>query len=140
MVDFRPPCHFGKATIGAIIYVDNCVFVGTESETVRQARKLAAEALERYHLPIHDIEDEQSEMESLGLHFGQDAIGSTAKRRWKLRRALEAVLPRPFLSGSQLEVLIGQLTFCFLINRPLLSMFNSVYVYMRRCYHKKNRL
>ena len=48
------------------------------------------------------------------------------ERLWKVRLATEALLRRKRCSGKILEVLIGHLTYCFLVRRPLLSIFNAV--------------
>eukprot|EP00972_Heterocapsa_arctica_P018924 2795584-Heterocapsa_arctica.AAC.1 len=57
----------------------------------------------------------------------QHSATDTAKRFWRVRAGLLHAVRRGRLSGRALEVLIGHATFCGLSNRPVLSVFHTVY-------------
>ena len=58
----------------------------------------------------------------------------TLKRLRRVRRGLRAACRRKRLTGQALEILVGHATFCGLSNRPLLSVFHTVYRFIERHY------
>ena len=123
-----------------VIYVDNAVFIGRDKAKVTDLRKKAHLALEAAGLPIHEEVEHSRELETLGLRFGPKGVQSTAKRRWKLRRAIDHVLRKQRMTGSELEHLVGRLTFCLLIRRPLLCVLRSCYTYIKKYYKQERRV
>ena len=104
------------------------------------ARREAAAVLTAAGLPVHDVVEEACDLETLGLHLRQNSCTCTLNRRWKLRQAARAVLARPFLTGEQLEVLLGHYTFAFLLRRCCLSVFRASYTHVQRYYKQRRRL
>ena len=140
LFDFAPPPSFaGEPSCAQILYVDNGIFMSCTRGVSETARAQAEAALNAYSLPVHEITHESHEVETLGLRFEAGQCSSTNQRRWKLRRAVEFVLRRDRISGEELEVLVGHFTFIFLLRRPCLSIFKSVYEYMHRHYKQKRR-
>ncbi|CAE7388043.1 unnamed protein product [Symbiodinium sp. CCMP2592] len=60
----------------------------------------------------------------------------TSKRFHRVRQAIRGILQRKRVSGKVLEIVVGHATFCAMLCRPLLSIFNTVYKYIRSCYFK----
>ena len=57
----------------------------------------------------------------------------TAKRFWKLREGIGALLAARRVSGDCLRVIIGHCTFAALLVRPLLSCFHDCYRFVEAC-------
>ncbi len=64
----------------------------------------AAKLVNAVGLPLHEIEDDLSVAEVLGLELDGLALkGRLAERkRWRLRQGVRAFLRRPLVSGQQL--------------------------------------
>ena len=121
-------------------YVDNEVFIANQPKTSAASRAVAYESLGASGLPFHEIQDDQRVITTIGLEL--DGINTlsrlSAVKRWRLRFAVRALLRRPFLTGAQLEVIVGHFTFVFLLNRPTLSIFRAAYDFNRQSYHNKS--
>ena len=59
------------------------------------------------------------------------SVTISSARYWRLWHALDVVLKRGRASSLEVECLVGHLTFAFLVRRPLLSCFRSVYDFMQ---------
>ncbi|CAE7797631.1 unnamed protein product [Symbiodinium sp. CCMP2592] len=69
----------------------------------------------------------------LGWEFENSGFfGPTARRVWKTRLAIRALLRRRRASGKQLEILIGLCSFISLARRECLGIFAEVYKFMRQ--------
>ena len=122
LFDFLP-APASDSRCSSIVYVDNGIYMSSKPGVSEQTRKLAQDALERRGLPIHDIESDQSSIACLGLQLDPSGCGSTRTRRWKLMQAITHVLEHPRITGEELEILVGHLTFCFVLRRPCLAIF-----------------
>ena len=125
-----------------VVYVDNEVFISDSPGVGSADRKKAFDSLGALGLPFHEIQDDQRVVNNIGLELDGNAATCrlSSVKRWRLRLAERAIRRRPFLSGAQLEVLIGHFTFAMLLNRPTLSIFRAVYDFIRKCYHSVRRL
>ncbi len=59
----------------------------------------------------------------------------TRKRFWRTRQAVNHVLRRNATSGQALEIVLGHMTFCGLLERGSLCVFNAVYAFTRKHYY-----
>ena len=64
------------------------------------------------------------------LHDGRAA--PTRKKAWRLKLATEELLKVGFATGVQMASLIGHFTFVFLLRRPCLSVFCTIYQFIQR--------
>ena len=64
------------------------------------------------------------------LHDGRAA--PTRKRAWRLKLATEKLLKIGSATGVQVASLIGYFTFVFLLRRPYLSVFSTIYQFIQR--------
>ena len=76
--------------------------------------------------------------QALGCDLRGDLLASrvTPERYHKLRPAIGGLLARKKVSGRLLEVVSGHATFVGLTCRPVLSVFNTVYRYIRSHYER----
>ena len=67
--------------------------------------------------------------EKLGVAHGKDGIlRPKVLKRWMLELATKELLRRPKVKPQHVERIVGHYTHIFLLKRPLLSIFNYVYV------------
>ena len=114
--------------------------MGTVGSTGDIKQKEAAEVLSKHGLPVHDITEEDSTLDSLGVEFGPRGCKTKRSRRIRLQQAVQYVIKKPFLSGHQLEILVGHFTYCFLLSRACMCIFKSCYAYIHRRYNMYGRV
>jgi len=131
VVDFCPVPDV-QSGVGQIIYVDNGIYLSAKKGAAGAAQIAAQAALEKYGLPIHDIEPETDSLAVLGWEMNASGVKVATARRWKLRTAVTGILERPFLSGDQLEVLLGHFSFALLLDRCCISVFRSCFTFAKR--------
>ena len=115
------------------MYVDNLIVQGTSAKEVDKALDEARIKFEEAGVHLHPTETAASEMQCLGVdqHGSPPTVTITARRYWKMWHVIDFVLKKNTASGIEVECLIGHLTFGVLVRRPLLSVFRSVYDFMR---------
>ncbi|CAK0795513.1 unnamed protein product, partial [Prorocentrum cordatum] len=93
-------------------------------------------------LRFHEMEVFDHGGPSLGWHLDGDArvAGPSDKRFALVRRGVRALLRLRKVSGWQVEAVLGHVTFLFLMRRELLSIFHTVYRFVRESYMKFQRL
>eukprot|EP00973_Karenia_brevis_P057188 7956276-Karenia_brevis.AAC.1 len=103
----------------AAVYVDKYLFVGQDQSSVISHCKSHDDSLRRIGLPTHENIHGEQFIEYVGLQFDGNAheVRVSWKRVWRLRRAIEFVLTYPFISGRQLEKLLGRITWSCLMRR-----------------------
>ena len=117
-------------------YVDNLGLFGNKLASVLEARKQITDYLNEKGLETHEEELADHAADVLGCTVDLKAKRTTVSsgRYWRIRRAIEWALKRGRLSGCALEALVGHLTFCGLVRRPVLSVLFAVYRFVRRHY------
>ena len=125
-----------------LIYADNANHIGVERQRVQDDQDRLQQALHIRGLETHDVENCATLAESLGVRI--DGLGGlvtpTAKRDWRLDRALQGLRARPVMSGEQLQVVVGHMTIRALLHRGLFSIFRHVYQFIEKCYTVRCRL
>lgn len=95
--------------------------------------ELMVTELSRRGLPVHEVEPPQRRAKVLGWSI--DSQGGTLRpspeRSWRLILATQGLLRGGTASSQVVARLVGHFTFAFLCHRPLLSIFNSTYRYIR---------
>eukprot|EP00971_Amphidinium_carterae_P328794 6460860-Amphidinium_carterae.2 len=135
-MDFAPPpLECGSCMV--ILYVDNVIVLGYNTEQVREVRELALNTLESSGLPCHDELHEVLQANISGVSFdgSSGVVKLSDKRFMRLTVVLEHILRHnPPISSRQLEGLVDHITFACLVKRPCLSVFKSVYEYIAARY------
>ena len=124
LTDFRPPARVNADSTVGTLYLDNEIFLSQSRECVDSARNSAADTLRAAGLPVHEEAEATTFLIGLGLQFdGQNLrVRISSERRWKLRQALKALCKRRTASPRQLQMILGHISFAFLLRRPLLSI------------------
>jgi hypothetical protein len=115
------------------VYVDNIGVIGSDPVRVEEAVRSVASQLTGLGLLCHAPSPASTVADVLGVEFNSERCGfrPTAKRYGLIRRTIEWVLRRGRLSGQQLEILVGHMTYFCMLQRGALSIFNSVYKFIR---------
>ena len=124
VVDRRvpPEVRGGKPWVG--VYVDGAAAVGTDLEAVDGRVLGISLALNGNNLLCHEVVAAGGVQEFAGLSFDKDSgrISVKPKRLWRLRLALLRILEVGRISGVALQAILGHVTWCALVRRPLLSL------------------
>ena len=124
-----------------IQYVDNLHVLGTDEQEVKRRFWSAVEGVRKSGLTVHEIEEGQTEdnsvMKMLGWEIhGSGRVAPAKDRLWRVRLAIREVLRRGVASGQQLERLVGHMTFISLCRREALSVLGEIYTFIRRHYQR----
>ena len=109
-------------------YVENFACFALDLATAKKGRDRVRECAVAHGLICHE-DFEGSDFEFLGHHFKGDLcfVTWTHSRFWKLDRALDGFIRRGRCSGDQLRVIVGHVTWAFMLRRPMLSMLSAAY-------------
>ena len=143
LVDRAPPSRIeAQHDTAHMTYEDNASQFGLDPDIVNQRRELLSKALNGSGLDTHEMLEATTIAETLRIQVvgGPPTVCATPARRFTMHGVLSALLRGRRVSGRDLEMIVGNLTFLFLTCRPLLSGFNHVYDVMDSCYTQKRRL
>ena len=125
------PCP--SAAVAHTQYVDNLVVLGQDRSAVVSAFQHAVEHLKAAGLQVHEEEICDGGACVLGWEFEASGIfRPSARRVWRARLAIRALLARRRASGKQIERLVGLCSFICLARRESLSVFGDVYQFIAR--------
>lgn len=112
-------CHY--------TYVDNVGVLGVDPQEVVLARRAATSALDAVGLQTHELSEAALEDEAIAVfvHERHMLLRLSDQRFAKIRGTLRWSLARWRRTGRQLDIIVGHLTFAFLMRRPMLSIFCS---------------
>ena len=121
------------------VYVDNLGAVGSAVEYARQSQKELESSFGEVGLHTHEADVSTKDIVVLGNEVGLEALQSrtTQKRFWRLYYAIDDVLIRARVAGWLLEIIVGHATFAGLQCRGLLSIFHSVYAFIKNHYEEQ---
>lgn len=117
-------------------YVDDLTLVGASSEQARLMLDSALVAYAECSLPVKPSKVLPPSSDAKVL-LGVEVDGVSKQVRPSLEACLSLVgdtitlLEQRLVSGKQLEALVGRWTWLMLVRRPLLSVFRSVYAFIR---------
>ena len=132
--DCRPVPHLSQGSGGAcVIYADNATHLGSDPDSVNNRHQAVTAALEAKGLSVHEENEAGLVREPLGVRLDGSAgkVMPTQQRLWRLTQALRACHSGRYMSGRDMERLVGHLTFVLLLSRLSLSLLDHVYVFMR---------
>ena len=115
------------------VYVDNLGLICLSETELRGRLENVVEHFNSKGLSMHETESGLSEFTTLGCRLDcvKHKTKLTVARRVKVTKAIRAALRRRTLSGIVVEVLLGHATFCCLTNRLTLSIFHTIYRFVR---------
>ena len=124
------------------VYVDNLGILSPDRELVSQALAEVERIFETKQLLLHAGEIHSRSVKALGVELRGDilAVRIAPSRYHKLRQSITGILERKKVSGKLVEVVLGHCTFIGLTNRLLLSIFHSIYAFIRKEYYTPSRL
>ena len=133
ILDPEPVSRFRTAHY---VYVANLGLLSFDEGTVSSKLSQAVADFTRAGLQLHETSSGSGDQVALGSVLACDRFHTrlTTKRFWNLRLAISGFLRRKKVSGKALEVLLGHMTFAALANRWTLSVFNTVYRFVREFY------
>jgi hypothetical protein len=100
------------------------------------------DCFERVGFLLHEVEWASPQTRPLGGCFDVEkhVVGPRPERAWTLRQAFRWLAGGPFVTGSQVEVLIGHYVHEALYCRGALSVFRAMYTFVSESYHTKTKL
>ena len=118
------------------VYVDNLGCLCSSEERAETIVESWVTEFEKDGLLLHKATVTSEATTVLGnkLDGTQMRMGITDERLVKIQAGVKGLLQRRKVAGWAREVVIGHLTFCGLANRGLLTVFHTVYRFMRRHY------
>ena len=144
VVDGQPPPSFKEHAALAMPYCDNGNIMALNREDCASAVNKVMAVLRGWKLGLQDILEPTLQAESLGVHVdgrrGRGEVRPSWSRLSRIVAACEVLSRRPKISSKQLERLVGHITYVSLLHRPLLSLLNSVYAFIRREFVRPTRV
>lgn len=124
------------------VYVDNLGVFGNSRAAVEQSMQELQQEFDSRGLILHSSSISDGEVEALGCMVEGRLLRSriTPTRLWKIHQGLLGLVRRGRCTGRTLEVVIGHCTFAGLLNRASLSIFCSVYPFMKKHYREVSAL
>ena len=115
------------------VYVGNIILIGRNRAELDDVMSELIGVLEDDHLHAHERTFACGQADVIGLEIraSELRVRTSEKRFWRLYKPLGWVLKNKRLSGVLMEKIIGHCTYVAMICRPLLSIFSSVYKFIR---------
>ena len=125
-----------QAQVRHYTYVDNLGIISTSEDIVRQGLVELEETFTKQGLLLHPGEIQSSRVKALRVNLDGSKLCTrlTPERFHRVRQGIRGLLRRRRVSGRTVEIVLGHATFCALANRRLLSIFHSVYKFIRKSY------
>ena len=136
------PCPSLDNACVAAPYCDNLTVIGGNEDEVNQHLKNLIRIFENKGFKLHDIEFASLRSQALGKIFdgGQLRVMPRLERVQLLQAAFRHVAGGAYVSGEQIEVLIGHYISEALIFRPALAVLRALYSFVTDSYHFKQPL
>ena len=114
------------------VYVDNLGVLSTDRSLVQQALVEITAQFEGCDLRLHPGEVHDDPIDALGCRLSGTSRRASLKplRLLRVRLAIRHALRQRTLSGRVVEVLVGHCTYCALLNRSLMCIFNTAYKFI----------
>eukprot|EP00438_Fugacium_kawagutii_P024261 Skav223122 [mRNA] locus=scaffold419:830256:833692:- [translate_table: standard] len=124
------------------VYVDNLGVFSSDRRVVEQGLDDLSKDFTDKRLLLHPGEVQHSCIKALGVELDGVSLSShtSPARLHRVRQGLRCVLRRKRCTGRVLEILVGHCTYVGLLNRCSLSVFHSVYKFIKSHYNHSTPL
>ncbi|CAK0885022.1 unnamed protein product [Prorocentrum cordatum] len=124
------------------VYIDDISIFGQGKSQTDRIAKQVFDGVESVGFRVHERTSASKWALTLGLEidFLHSTVQGKRQKRWKLKAVLDWLSGAPYVSGKEIERLLGHTTFHFGPNRLFLSIFNSAYDFIRSSYTSRVRL
>ena len=142
MVESKAPPDISDKEVILIPYADNLNVAGIDELRVQEVKDKIVRRLRQIGFRVREELEACPIGQSLGfLIDGQKGIVTPIPERLqKVKLALDWLGRRPWVSGKQVERLIGHCIHFMLLRRELLSVFRAMYDFVQKSYHYKSVL
>ena len=142
MVESKAPPDISDKEVILIPYADNLNVAGIDELRVQEVKDKIVRRLRQIGFRVHEELEACPIGQSLGfLVDGQKGIVTPVPERLqKVKLALDWLGRRPWVSGKQVERLLGHCIHFMLLRRELLSIFRAMYDFVQKSYHYKSVL
>ncbi|CAK0847592.1 unnamed protein product, partial [Prorocentrum cordatum] len=134
----------GLTEIDGMPYVDNFVAISTVASKVHRLASAVVEGFREAGLVVTaDVDSPGEDLAGDRTVLGWDiscraaVLRPTRARVWRARLCVRAVLRRGRISGNILERLVGHMGFISLVRRESLSVFDTLFAFIRRFYSEE---
>ena len=128
--------HDSSSHLKHFVYVDNLGVMSNDRDAVVKGLEELSEQFTGQSLLLHPGEVQHERIKALGVELdGRDLVTRVSPARFhRVRQGLRFLLQRNRCTGRALEILVGHCTYCGLVNRCSLSIFHSVYKFIKKNY------
>lgn len=117
--------------VAAAVYVDNIAIFACCEQKCRATMASVISHLRSIGLPIHEEAQPSSEGAFIGWSLRDNVWSIKSSRMWRLRWSLEEILRRGRATAPLMEVVVGHCTWQIMGLRGSLSIFDSVYEFIK---------
>ena len=140
--DFKP---FPAMSQGPVftVYVDNIIVVGLDADKVQQVKERAKVAFAEANIDVHEDENVSMDTTLLGVRQrgSPPRVDLAPLRLARLEGAIKYVLEsRSVVTKTEIQKLIGHITFACLLRREMLSCLCSTYYFARECSQQGSKM
>ena len=141
MHDRGGPAVFDSSDPQAVkhfVYVDNLGVMSSDRQVVSRELDELTKQFTGKDLLLPPGEIQHEHIKALGVQLDGKSLKSslTSDRFHRVRQGIRGLLRRGRCTGKVLEIVVGHCTYCGLMNRCLLSIFHSVYKFIRNSYYE----
>lgn len=113
-------------------YVDNANWIAANVHDLTKIMTATFDVLSSLGLKFRVEQDAIGQMDVIGLYVDLQNgwIRNTARRTWRLYRALRRIVFQRFISGFALRVVVGHLCHFFMVRRPALAVLSRVWKFV----------
>ena len=142
IVESKAPPDLSDGEVIIIPYADNLNVAGIDEQRVQQVKNKIVDRLREIGFRVHEELEACSIGQSLGflVDGAKGVVAPIPERLHKVRLALDWLARQPWVTGKQVERLIGHCVHFMLLRRELLSIFRAMYDFVHKSYSKKRPL
>ncbi|CAK8991991.1 unnamed protein product [Durusdinium trenchii] len=142
IVESKAPPDLSDGEVIIIPYADNLNVAGIDEQRVQQVKNKIVDRLREIGFRVREELEACSIGQSLGflVDGAKGVVAPIPERLHKVRLALDWLARQPWVTGKQVERLIGHCVHFMLLRRELLSIFRAMYDFAHKSYSKKRPL
>ncbi|CAE8609395.1 unnamed protein product, partial [Polarella glacialis] len=136
LVDGAPAPELESGQPVMLPYCDNLNVSGIDKSRVQQAIEGAVQRLKEVGFIVHEEVAATLKVKSLGYSIdgGTGVVSANPEKLERLIKGMEHLSRRPYITGHQLEHILGHAVHVMLLRREFLSFFRACYDFIQKCY------